>query len=327
MSGRIPLLVVVALAVLIWPMAAQAQDDDPSLGDVARNLRKSKAEQQERPQPRPEPARTVVDTVIDNDNLPQVMEEARKAKPVEQNKTVFSLDASGNTLKVSSPDVTCSMSFNARASSLLIKPVLIEDLPLEELLKLDGPGSIQDDSLQLEVFNGSEWSLREITIGLTLERKPGENADLAARARVIPAAEGSAAMAVERHADVTLLYHLKTEAKPFSKAVFHENIGITPGPDEDWRWSIVEAKGIRPAGARVAPESLSEPLFGAPLPFVPSTNETAPVDGKAGLPTPPTHPVPAATNSAATNPAATDKERQEKPLPAKVPDPATPAQR
>ena len=81
------------------------------------------------------------------------------------------------------------MSFNARASSLLIKPVLIEDLPLTELLKLDGPGSIQDENLQLEVFNGTDWDIREITIGLTLERKPGENAEMAARARVIPAAQ------------------------------------------------------------------------------------------------------------------------------------------
>jgi len=54
-------------------------------------------------------------------------------------------------------------------------------------------------------------------------------------------------VAVERHSDVTLLYHLKAEAKPFSTTAFHENIGITPGHDEDWRWSIVEAKGIRPS--------------------------------------------------------------------------------
>ena len=129
----------------------------------------------------------------------------------------------------------------------MIKPILIEDLPLTELLKLDGPGSIQDESLQLEVFNGTDWDIREITIGLTLERKPGENAEVAARARVIPAAEGIAPVAVERRSDVTLLYHLKAEAKPFSTTAFHENIGITPGADEDWRWSIVEAKGIRPS--------------------------------------------------------------------------------
>lgn len=288
-------------------MAAGAQDDGLSLGDLARNLRKNKAQQQS--QPASEPARTV----IDNDNLPQVMEEAKRAKPVVQTKTVFSLDPSGNALKVSSPDVTCSMSFNARASSLLVRPVLIEDLPLDELVKLDGPGSIQDDSLQLEVFNGTEWTLREITIGLMLERKPGEDAERAARGRVIPAATGAGAATVERHSDVTLLYHLKTETKPFSRATLRENIGITPAADEDWRWSIVEAKGIRPAGARAVPESLSEPLYGNPLPSVPSTNEPAPADSKTGLPMQPT----------STAPPAMDKERPERSLPAKAPDPAT----
>src|SRR5579862_4202738 len=265
-SSRFPSLALVCLSLcgmLLCAAVAVAQEEEPSLGDLARNLRKEKAEQKAQPAA-PEAPRTV----IDNENLPQVMEEAHNAKPVAQNKTVFSLDPSGNTLKVSSPDVTCSMSFNARASSLLIRPVLIEDLPLDELVKLDGPGSIQDDSLQLEVFNGTDWALREITIGLTLERKPGENAELAARARVIPASQGIPGVTVERHSDVTLLYHLKTDAQPFSRTSLQQSIGITPGPDEDWRWSIVEAKGIRPAGARVAPESLSEPLFGSPLPFV-----------------------------------------------------------
>jgi hypothetical protein len=227
-------------ALLLAALAASAQDDTTSLGDLARHLRKNKSQQQNQQQS------DAADTVIDNDNLAQVMEDAKKARPVKEDKTVFSIDPSGNTLKVSSPDVTCSLSFNAKTSALLIKPVLIEDLPLTELLKIDGPGSIQDEALQLEVFNGTDWDVREITIGLTLERKPGDNAELAARARVIPAAEGIAPVAVERRSDVTLLYHLKAEAKPFSTTTFRENIGIAPGPDEDWRWSIVEARGIRP---------------------------------------------------------------------------------
>jgi len=231
MRSRFPSLRLVALCVLfvvpLFALAAAAQDDVPSLGDLARNLRKNKAQQQ--PQQLPDPARTV----IDNDNLAQVMEDAKKARPVKPDKAVFSIDPASNTLKVSAPDVTCSLSFNARASSLLIKPVLIEDLPLTELLKLDGPGSIQDESLQLEVFNGTDWDIREITIGLTLERRPGENAEVAARARVIPAAQGMPPIAVERRSDVTLLYHLKATAKPFSTTAFHENIGITPGPDEN----------------------------------------------------------------------------------------------
>jgi len=258
---------------MLWaallPLAAVAQDDAPSLGDLARSLRKNKSEQQ--PQQPSDPA---ADKVIDNDNLTQVMDDAMNARPAKQDKAVFSIDPSGSTVKVSSPDVTCSLSFNARASSLLIKPILIEDLPLTELLKLDGPGSIQDESLLLEVFNGTDWDIREITIGLTLERKPGENAELAARARVIPAAEGLApsTITVERRSDVTLLYHLKAESKPFSTTAFHENIGITTGADEDWRWSIVEAKGIRPSHAQSDPDSLQEPMFASPSLLMPDSN-------------------------------------------------------
>jgi len=259
-------VIVVPLVVFLCPLAASAQDDAPSLGDLARDVRKNKLRQ---PQQQEDPAHPI----IDNDNLVQVMDDARKARPVKQDKTVFSIDPSGNTLKVSSPDVTCSLSFNARASSLLIKPILIEDLPLTELLKLDGPGSIQDESLQLEVFNGTDWDIREITIGLTLERKPGENAEVAARARVIPAAEGLAPVTVERHSDVTLLYHLKAAAKPFSTTAFHENVGITPGPDEDWRWSIVEARGIRPSQAQPAPDSLLDPLFSIPSSLLPGPKD------------------------------------------------------
>jgi hypothetical protein len=255
MRSRFPSLRLVAsvvlLVLLLGRLGASAQDEAPSLGDLARNLRKNKAQQQPSTQPdptQPVPTRTVpAHTVIDNDNLAQVTEDARKARPVKQDQTVFSIDPSSNTVKVTSPDVTCSLSFNSRASSLLIKPVLIEDLPLTDLVKLDGPGSIQDENLQLQVFNGTDWDIREITVGLTLERKPGEDAEMAAHAHVIPAAQGLAPVAVERHSDVTLLYHLKAEAKPFSTTAFRENIGITPGADEDWRWSIVEAKGIRPS--------------------------------------------------------------------------------
>jgi hypothetical protein len=270
LAARVALVVGLCLALvsaLLCPFAALAQDEGPSLGDFVRDQRRNKAQQE--PQASPDPARIV----IDNDNLVQVMEDAKNARPVKSDKTVFSIDPSSNTLKVSSPDVTCSLSFNARASSLLIKPVLIEDLPLTELLKIDGPGSIQDESLQLELFNGTDWQLREITVGLTLEREPGENAEVAARARVVPAAEGIAPLAVERRSDVTLLYHLKAEAKPFSTTAFHENIGITPGPDEDWRWSIVEAKGIRPAQPQSAPDSLPDPLFASPSALLPGSNQ------------------------------------------------------
>jgi hypothetical protein len=265
---RFSALRAVALCLLFSPAVLMAQDEEPSLGDLARNLRRDKAQQQvEQAQP-PAPA-----PVIDNDNLAQAMEDARRVKSAE--KIVFAVDASGKNFRLMSPDINCSMAFNGRTSSLPMKPVLIEDLPRAELLKLDGPGSIQDDTLQLEVLNGTEWELREITVGITLERKPGENAEAAARARVIPAAESSAAVTVERRSDMTLLYHLKATAKPFSTTIFRETIGITPSADEDWRWSIVEAKGIRPGQSPNLPEI---------LPGIPRLALPTPVEPPASLP-------------------------------------------
>jgi hypothetical protein len=260
---------LIALCVL-WPLAASAQDDQPSLGDLARNLRKNKA-----PQPLEAP-------VIDNENLAQAMADAKSRRPQTGQKFVLSIDAVAKSITASSPDVTCSLSFNARAGALLVKPVILETLPLPELLKLDGPASIQDENFQLEVFNGTDWDLREITVGLTLERKPGENAENAARARVIPASQNSLAPTVEKRSDVTLLYHLKAGAKPFSTTTFKENIGITPGPDEDWRWSIVEAKGIRSQEVQLPPEWLT-PI---PAPRQPLDLPT-PLPPNAGAPTNP----------------------------------------
>src|SRR5882724_1332957 len=257
MKSWTPCLIVLCL---LWPLGAPAQDDQPSLGDVARNLRKSKPPQQ------------VDAPVIDNENLAKATEEAKNRRPPAGQKFVLSIDAVAKTIKASSPDVTCSLSFNARAGALLVKPVLLDTLPLPELLKIDGPASIQDENFQLEVFNGTDWDLREITIGLTLERKPGENAEMAARARVIPASQNSMAPTVEKRSDVTLLYHLKATAKPFSTSTFKENIGITPGPDEDWRWSIIEAKGIRPQDAPLPPEWLTPipaPTLELPSPPLP----------------------------------------------------------
>ena len=275
---KFSVLLVVALCSLLSPAALLAQDDEPSLGDLARNLRRNKAQQQvEQAQPQaPAP-------VIDDDNLAQAMEDVRRVKHAE--KIVFSVDSSGKNFRLTSPDINCSLAFNGRASSLLLKPVLVEDLPRAELLKLDGPASIQDDTLQLEMLNGTEWELREITVGITLERKPGENAEVAARARVVPAAENSTSVTVERRSDMTLLYHLKATAKPFSTTIFRENIGITPSADEDWRWSIVEAKGIRSGQGQTLPETLpGVPPLAPPNPAEPSPSAPVNVPGVGSSP-------------------------------------------
>lgn len=257
---------MLAIVVAMAPAVVWGQDEELTLGDVARNLRRDRAQQEvEQAKPAPPPP------VIDNDNLSQAIQDVRRMKAAE--KIVFSLEPDGKSLRLTSPDINCSLAFNGRNSSLLFQPVLVEDLPLADLLKLDGPGSIEDDTLQLEISNGTEWELREITVGITLERNAGANAAQVARARVIPASENSASVTVERRSDMTLLFHLKADSKPFSSTIFREKIGITPSVDEDWRWSIVSAKGVR-AGSRVsAPEGLPA------VPQMPLQNPMAPAEG------------------------------------------------
>src|SRR6266849_1833611 len=224
-------LTVILLGVLL-PLRGVAQSDggEPSLGDRARSMRKGKP---------------VADhAVIDNDNLHQVMDEVQNRKL--NGSLLFSLDGIAKKFQVSSPDVTCDLSFSASATSLLSDAYAPQDLPEGELAKLDGPASISGDSLQIAVHNGTSWSVKEITVGLTILRSSEVN-----RARLIPAAE-TTNLLPEKHPDVTVLYHLKGSAPPSTTTVFHETLGTALGRDQEWHWAIVQAKGLPPQQKPIA---------------------------------------------------------------------------
>src|SRR5436309_1520793 len=123
-----------ALAVLcalgMLPVAC-AQTDTRSLGDLARTMRQKKAEAKQAPQP------VANHPVIDNDNLSAVMDQAESNH--KSSSMLFSIDTVANKFQVSSPDVTCSLSFDARATALLSNPASARDLPDTEVAKLDGP--------------------------------------------------------------------------------------------------------------------------------------------------------------------------------------------
>ena len=77
----------------------------------------------------------------------------------------------------------------SRASSLLIRPVLIEDCRWRNCSSSTAPRRFRTRGCKSELFNGTDWEFARSPSALTLERKPGENAEVAARARVIPAPE------------------------------------------------------------------------------------------------------------------------------------------
>jgi hypothetical protein len=224
---------LVALAFLTLAPCAGAQQEagEIPLGDVARMMRKKAA---------------AAETVIDNDNLTKVMENADKQRAA--GSPVFSLDPGGKSFRVSSPDVMCSLSFTAKSSSLLTDPQMWDELPRSELVKLDGPATIDGDLLQVSMHNGSAWEVREVTIGLTiLKRADTANAAYYGRARVVPAVAGDAPQQEStKQPDVTLLMRVKGTAAPSTTAVFRTSLNFALFPDQEWHWAIVKAKGIPP---------------------------------------------------------------------------------
>ena len=224
-----PIIAVILLG-LMPPDSLIAQSDTPdlSLGDLARSLRKSKG--------------LPAHTVIDNENLTQVMDDVESQRL--NGHLLFSFDGLGKSFKVSSPDVTCSLSFNAQATSLISDPYVPVSLPQDELAKLEGPATVDGDSLQVSVFNGTGWNLKEITVGLTILRRT-QAANHYGSVKLVPASAAESIPA-EKHSDITVLYHLKGAAAPFATTVFRETLGAALTPDQDWHWAIVEAKGFPP---------------------------------------------------------------------------------
>jgi len=238
-ASRFMALVLVALAPVC--LLAQSDNTEPSLGDVARNMRKEKA---------------AARPIIDNDNLSTVMSEAEANRL--KGKTVFSLDNTGKDFQVSSPDATCSLSFNTHAKGLVMSPYVPQDIPADELSKLDGPAVIDGDALEISVHNATSWSVTEITVGLTILRGASPAA-IARRgqSRVLSAAQVTA-LNVEKLSDITVLHHLKGSVEPSGTAIFREVLGSPVPIEQDWHWAIVEAKGVRANTAAPGPAQSEE---------------------------------------------------------------------
>ena len=232
------LLQIALMVVVVGSAAILAAQEEMPLGDLARSLRKTKG--------------LPSHTVIDNDNMSQVMQEVESRKL--KGAPAFSIDESGKNLQMSSPDVTCSLSFSAQATPLISEQIVSQELPLSELIKLDGPAAIDGDTLQVQVYNGSGWNVREITLGLTIVR---HGADTAAKsgvsAKLVTAATGSEPVGAEKRSDVTLLYKLSGTAAPFVTTVFKEPLGIPLSVVQEWHWAIVRAKGTPPPAAAPVP--------------------------------------------------------------------------
>lgn len=221
------------LFVLSCPLSLLAQSDDAvSLGDVARVARRGKAP-------------VAAPLVIDNDNLSKVMDEVETHRMTLKPQAPPASHA--REFALSSPDGTCSMSFSANGASP--NPAFVaEDLPPAELAKLEGPATIDGDSLEVSMYNGSAWKLTEVTVGLTLVRRPPANDGIYfGSARLMPAVAEESEPSDKKPSELTLLFHLKGAVSPLASSVYHEKLGAPFAPDQEWHWAILEAKGVPPA--------------------------------------------------------------------------------
>ena len=199
----------------------------------------------------------------------------------------FSVDKSAiDMVNASSPDVTCALAYSGQPPDGAPSP---ENLPPDELVKIDGPATIVGDVLQVAVQNGTGWQLREITVGLTLLRSSAPS-NSPASAKLVPATLTTPAPP-EKHPDLTFLYHLKGKADALSAGLFQDQLKLSPAPDQDWHWSIVQAKGIRTAAGNT-------PSVAGPNSVAPDSNATP---QSAPTSAPPVSPIPVSTVGKSSN--------------------------
>jgi hypothetical protein len=242
------LLAALALLPVLISVAAVAQDDpnETPLGDVARNLRKKNPPSQQQ--------------VIDDDNLPQVMQQADShAGFGSALRFLMAGDAKG--FQVATPDVTCSLSFTATAKTLLSSQYAQMELPPQEIAKLQGQATIEGDALTVPVINGTNWHVSELAVALTVVKKtagretPPFNDSIfngstmrgtSAEGAHLEAGNPMEQVRPEKKPDVTVIYRMRAAAPPWARTVFSAPLDVDLAAGDEWHWAIVQAKGYPP---------------------------------------------------------------------------------
>src|SRR6266567_1632819 len=233
--------------------------DDPTdapLGDVARSLRKKTPPSQ---------------GVIDDDNLTKVMEQA-ESRHISGSALRFLMAGEGKGFQISAPDVTCSLAFTANVKSLLSNQYAQMELPAGDVVKLEGPATIEGDTLIVSVYNRTDWHVSELAVALTIVKKNGaREASMPVGATAYGATLQPAVAAYapqeeevrpEKTPDETVIYRMRAAAPPSSTAVFGARLGRDLAADEEWHWAIVQARGYPPQSYGHNPSSTAVPSNG-----------------------------------------------------------------
>jgi len=261
----LPVLLATVMPVLI---AAQDDPNDVPLGDVARNMRRKSPPPQD---------------VIDNDNLSKVMNQAEASHTWASVLKVLTGESANH---VSTPNVTCSLSFNASPKLMLSSQYAQMDLPASDVRKLEGPARIEGGTLTVSVLNRTDWHVSEVDVALTVISKKADSQSLLLDDPAAysgphtpatwqePLSGGTLPNVVEavpeKKPDQTVIYHMRAAAPPSATTAFSAPLNFDLAPDQEWHWAIVQAKGYPPqypVDMAQATEPTGEPTsIDSPLP-------------------------------------------------------------
>jgi hypothetical protein len=267
-SMRFLLLVAAALSAAMTPVGVAAQDDskETPLWDIARNLRKKAPAQ----------------PVIDDDNFTEVMQQAESRRGFGASLR-FLMSGEDSMLRVSAPDVTCSLSFSSDLKSLLSRQYSEMGLPAGDLARLEGHALIQGDALTVSIHNGTDWHVSEIAVAFTILNKSGmqtaagggTSAESASQALTGP--EDKA----DRKPDTTVIYRMRGVGVPWSVTTFSSRLEVALASGSEWHWAIVEAKGYPPESyPRSVSQMSAESDQSFPVNAVPNLNPPASKTGE-----------------------------------------------
>src|SRR6476469_9166720 len=248
---RFLLLLVVGATLVPARLLAQDDSDDVPLGDVARSLRK----------------KAPTKPVIDDDNLSQVMQEADSRKGFGSSlRFLMAGDLSG--FRVSAPDVTCNLSFSSNVKSLLAGQYSEMDMPASELARLEGHASIEGDSLNVSVHNGTDWHVSEIAVAVMIVRKSVANAAAGEGVSNLETATAEGArppeVQTDKKPDTTVIYRMRAVGVPWSVTTFSARLQSELGAGSEWHWAVVQARGYPPESYRRRSSSQADAENDAP---------------------------------------------------------------
>ena len=140
--------------------------------------------------------------------------------------------------------------------------------PASELARLEGHASIEGDSLNVSVHNGTDWHVSEIAVAVMIVRKSVANAAAGEGVSNLETATAEGArppeVQTDKKPDTTVIYRMRAVGVPWSVTTFSARLQSELGAGSEWHWAVVQARGYPPESYRRRSSSQADAKNDAP---------------------------------------------------------------